>query len=77
MKWYISLITLFIALTTAFPTIGRAISSRDDHEATFAYDKRGGCSDGDTGKGSDCCCACAMADAWPCIGCITVSNCTV
>jgi hypothetical protein len=76
MRWYINLIALCVALATASPTPGYIVESRNNDEAMSAYDKRGGCSDGDSVKGQECCCECGLAGAWPCIGCSGVSNVT-
>lgn len=58
MKWYINLIALCVALTTASPA-GNNIGFPANHRATFALDERGGCSNDDT----ECCCLCAEAGA--------------
>lgn len=70
MKWYFNLIALCAALATASPILEKTTDSPNSHRATFALDERGGCSD----NKESCCCLCAAAEAWPCIGCSGVSK---
>lgn len=62
MKWSISLIAFCAALATASPTPEKAIE--DNQGATLAR-RQGFCPKND----DKCCCQCAAANDWPCLGC--------
>lgn len=68
MKWSISLIALCAAIATASPTPEKAIEV--DQGATLARRGPGHCPNND----DDCCCQCAVAGSWPCVGCINKAS---
>lgn len=70
MKWCITLIALWATLVTTSPTPKKTVDFPNNHGATLALAERGICTDDD----DKCCCLCASADAWPCIGCTQVIN---
>ncbi|PKK49735.1 hypothetical protein CI102_3921 [Trichoderma harzianum] len=82
MKCLISLVVLYGALATALPSNTKAynlpdiqdtagLGLADTHKEGGDMPKRGICSN----DALDCCCQCAKAENWPCIGCFGVKSC--